>query len=424
MCLIATDRNLLSRIESWQQRFITQAGFETSEFLQSGTEFEPIDPERIAELRQLLSGRTDPEAIALREKLDSFELYGQMHMPDPDKYNAAFNQADQAHARPTSRFQRLDDHYLLCELVQHLNSAAHLVPADYRQQFLETLSKMTVVTAPMGRCNAFVIRDPKTSQSGIIIDDEIMRVSVQIGFLIARLVELDGRQIIWDTDIAIKRISHEPDIVQHYFHTIMGFLSQGTSRLAPPLHVDQPRQEVMLLFSQLSIIWCICHEMGHVSLGHLDGNGSAMEMLEEIELDSIDTDIDREVAADTYADIITSTVCKLWALDHTPSYAAGTIILSVYHSVFQTLCTLSAPSLDNSQYTQAIREYSRHPSPEERLIARTQSYQHYEQQSAMQFLNAVFDHLNAHLLPFCTTGGPIYFHPRWSRFLSTLHTTR
>lgn len=182
----------------------------------------------------------------------------------------------------------------------------------------------------------------------------------------------------------------------------------------------------MLLFSQLSIIWCISHEMGHVSLGHFETDKKTMAMLEEIELDSNGVNTEQEIAADTFADAITTSVCEHWALDHTPAYASGAIILSAYQSIYRVISMLHAPELSHAQHAKAVHLYTSHPTPEERLAYRAKTYKKhaFKQKKISNFMQVIFSHLDKHLLAFCNSHQTMKLHPRWNSFLSSLQSIK
>lgn len=415
MCLIVTAPELLTKIKSWQIKFILKAGFDLSEFQQFGRKLDPLEPE-IQAIRKVIAGRSDPQAMEMREKLDKFESYAKAHMPDPDKYHNAFLQASKAFPPPPSPYQRIDDHYLLCDLVGHIRNTTQVIHVSKRKDFVQTLQSMTVVTAPMGRCNAFVINDLKSNQYGIIIDDEILRLSVQIGYIVGSLVRLRDREIIWDIDYALEQLKRNSNIAYHYTYTIMAFLFYGSSIQAPPLTVDQQGVEMMLLLSQLSVMWCISHEMGHASLGHLHELAQSAGMVEEVELDDMDADISNEIEADQFADTVIGAVCDIWNLDRTPAHVSGAIILCAYRSIFQAIGFMKAPDLDQTLHTHAIREYTRHPSLQLRSISKLSP----EEQRIEQFMDMIFEQLDTHLLTNCMNNTAKRLHPRWDIFISTL----
>src|SRR6185312_11767096 len=270
-----------------------------------------------------------PRGRALRNLIGRFQAHEAGHGLSYEALQDALRQGAALHPPPQSRLQRPDDHYLLCELMHHLGKVVPQCPDAIRAPLERTLANANVVTAPMGRCNAFVIFNPASGQSGIILDDEIGRLSVQIGFLLARVVRRKGHLLHWDADEAVNRLLADGTGLEAGASVIRAFAEHGSSLSAPPPPVSESEIDVMVLLSQLSIIWTVAHELGHVALGHLSRGGS-LAFIEEVELDDIEGDLERESDADAFADEVVRAVCEAWGHDEGVGVVVGGMVLQTY----------------------------------------------------------------------------------------------
>lgn len=301
MCLIATYPPLLAEIERRQAIYIREAGFDPATFARRSIGERRFMGLKFSAMKALSYLMPREKGRELRNVISRFQAYEAGHGVSYNAFQGAFQRIATLYPPPQSRLQRPDDHYLLCELMQHLSGVIPLCPDAIRAPLERALANANVTTAPMGRCNAFVISNAASGQSGIIMDDEIVRLSTQIGFLLARVVGREGRPLYWNPDEAVDRLDADAAGLEAGAWVILAFAQRGSSLLAPPPPPASESQiDVMVLLSTLAVIWSIAHELGHVALGHLCRGGS-LAMIEEVELDDIEGDLQRESDADAFA---------------------------------------------------------------------------------------------------------------------------
>jgi hypothetical protein len=124
---------------------------------------------------------------------------------------------------------------------------------------------------------------------------------------------------------------------------IHAFAEYGSSLLAPPLPTSESDVDIMVLLVQLAVIWIVLHELGHVALGHLCRGGS-LAAIEEVELDDIDGDVQRESDADAFADEVMRALARAWGHDEGVSAIAGAIVLQTYRALHRRSRALRYPA--------------------------------------------------------------------------------
>jgi|HubBroStandDraft_5_1064220.scaffolds.fasta_scaffold25892_3 hypothetical protein len=414
MCLIATYPKLLAEIERWQAIYIREAGFDPATFARQSVNERRFWNLKFLALKASSYFMPREKGRELRDVIGRLQAHDAAHGVSHAALLVALRQGAALYPPPQSRLQRADDHYLLCDLMHHFGKVVPLCPQTIRAPLERALANANVVTAPMGRCNAFVILNQASGQSGIILDDEVGRLSVQIGFLLARLVRNDGRLLHWDADEAVNRLRADAAISEAGASVIRAFAEHGSSRLAPPPPASESEVDVMVLLSQLAIIWTVTHELGHVALGHLC-RGSSLAMIEEVELDDIEGDLQRESDADAFADDAMRAVCAAWGHDEGVAAAAGSMILQTYRLLYRAVARIAVPDLSDVTIERRLRGMLHHPTPQERLSASASRYDTALGRGAAEMLTTVFDRLDE-----CVARRPFALHRRWEGLVRSL----
>ena len=310
---------------------------------------------------------------------------------------------------PATKYQRVDDHYALMELKEILVAA--LTGCDKYSRWelvLKTLKRTLIVTAPIGRCNA----ESRSTADGnyvVVLDDEILRVSTQMGLIFSQLIEWRGDFIVLDTDNIVKKFSTDLSIRRSYQSIVRGFVKYGSSIFSSPL---VPREErdatAMAMFSQFGVMFVLAHELGHVTLGHLDRTISA----DNQEIDDLELAYKDEIDADEFASELVACVSRFLGYPTNFTALAAAAILPVYASVYRQLALRKINTTASElQLQNAIRIMTSHPPPEERLeriFSNSDSTSLWSAKVVRELLNSIG-------ATECER-----YHPRWERIIQLI----
>ncbi|WP_296715777.1 hypothetical protein [Tistrella sp.] len=369
----AIDPALIAEVESFQHRLLIRAGFDPETFAQRSDADEVTLPIRIASrgLRLIfrITGHRDRA-----EEIGSFIEYARERSREAPLLRKLTAERTARDPAPVSRYQRRDDHSFLLEIRSLIRAALDKLPAgDPRRDMIQTIDRTLLATAPLGRCDAWIRASADRRSFAITIDDEIVRLASQMGFLFAEIIGEHRDTMILDSHRAEELLTKADGPITQFGKIVRGFIIDGSSLMAiPPARPSRFSRDVMATFVQLAAIFILAHEYSHAHLGHFDDHGQFLRMMEECEDD--DEEAARyqkartdsiEAEADANARAVVLCVCRFWNYDPSLMGAAAVSILSVYDAVYRSIA--ASAGFDESRADAIVSRLFNHPSPSERL---------------------------------------------------------
>lgn len=424
MSVALVNDRLVRRIEKVQARYLALDGAPLEKAAQAQT-FDPLLGLKLRGMK-LLSFVLAPgsRGAEIRNEIRAAEIYLKTHAVDPKRFNDLSAQASERFPTPQSKLQRLDDHYVLSEVASHLNTAFVQRP-DQCASLSEALMRTALATAPMGRCNAFVITDDAAGEFGVILDDALVIAVGHLAFLLGPLIRVDENDFYWDVGYALAKLDAEPGLMDAYSRFVRTFVERGSPQYTMPVALDQRSYETAHALQFLSIAWCVGHELGHASLGHVR-QGSARGMIEDDTFDDLQAATAEELAADAAAYDTALAVCASWRFNPGMAIVAGGLALWAYDALYLALGRSRAPGMTSQDSTmiRAIRTLYRHPAPRERLESGGRQVAGGQIALARRFFEIVSTRFDADLQQALTAERPLRPHSRWRDFLSALALDR
>lgn len=365
------DPALIAEVEQFQHRQLIRAGFDPERFAQRSDADELTLPIRLAahglRLALWITGRRERA-----EQVGAFLEHARERARDAPRLRELTAERSARDPAPASRYQRRDDHSFLLEMRSIMRSALDQLPAgNPLRGMIKTIDTTLLATAPLGRCNASIRASADRCSFAIILDDEIGRLAVQMGFLFAQLVVENRGSMILDPRRAEELLAKADGPIVQFGKIVRGFITDGSSLMAvPPARPSRFSIDVMTTFAQLAVIFILAHEYSHAFLGHLDDRTQALRLMEESEDEDGEAEGQTqtnsiEAEADASARAVVLCVCRFWNCDPSLAGPAAIAILSVYDAVYRSMASGTGASA--GRIDAIVGELFHHPAPVERL---------------------------------------------------------
>lgn len=406
------DRELTDYVERFQHRQLIAVGLDPDRFARRTDADEVSLPIRLAAhgLRLVF------QVVGRREQaqqLGEFLGFARARAREAPRLRRLISQRTARDPAPASRYQRLDDHSFLIEMQSIVRAALErLPPSNSLRAMIVTIDSTILATAPIGRCNAFIRSSADGRFFAIILDDEIVRLAVQMGYFFADLVVEKQGAMILDSRRAEELLADSAGPIAQFDKIIGGFVEDGSSLMAiPPARPSSFAIDVMTTFAQLAVIFVLAHEYSHAMLGHLEDRRGQLALMEEdetVEEEARSSIVEAQADANAWA--VVQCVCRSWGCDPALAGPAAISILSVYDAVYRSIA--EATGGDGSARLDAIvGEIYNHPAPGERLrrlideSAANEAWAFYVARGLTRYRAAV---------------RPSHIHTRWRRLVSAL----
>jgi len=272
------------------------------------------------------------------------------------------------YGKPLSRYQREDDYYLICQLKEELVRLYNRIPMSTKMSGVD-IGNILIGTTPMGRCNAQIFSSNRSNLFGIIMDDDIFRVSFIAMQIIASTLRYDDTGFFCDISFAERKINDNKHLADYFIQLIFSFVRFGCGRGTSPLFLkDEEPLNMAYLFSWLAIMFILGHEIGHIVCGHFSDSDTCFSIVEPDGYQELSFTQLREIEADNFGELICHASCAERGVDSIIGTFSVCITFFVFSYIYKAIATVLGKNDINWDSNVFVSSLSSHPSPSQRIL--------------------------------------------------------